>query len=118
MLTAAGRPGGSRADKILSALADPTRRQLLGELADRGTATATRLARQLPITRQAVVKHLAVLSRAGLVSSHRDGREVRYAPQPDGLAATAQWLAALAAEWDVRLREIKRIAELPGEPER
>ena len=112
MLTAALRPGAAQADEILSAVADPTRRQLLGELAARGTATATRLARELPITRQAVVKHLAVLSRAGLVSSHRDGREVRYAPQPEGLAATAQWLAALAAEWDVRLREIKRLAEL------
>ncbi|HEY1642319.1 MAG TPA: metalloregulator ArsR/SmtB family transcription factor [Streptosporangiaceae bacterium] len=110
-MTAAGRPGGARADEILAALADPTRRQLLSELAARGSGTATRLAQQLPITRQAVVKHLAVLSRAGLVSSHRDGREVHYAPQPDGLAATAQWLAALAAEWDVRLREIKRLAE-------
>lgn len=116
-MTAAGRPGDAQADEILSAVADPTRRQLLGELAARGTATATRLAQQLPITRQAVVKHLAVLSRAGLVSSHRDGREVRYAPRPEGLAATAQWLAALAAEWDVRLREIKRRSEFPGEPE-
>jgi DNA-binding transcriptional ArsR family regulator len=116
-MTSAGRPGGAQADEILSAVADPTRRQLLGELAARGTATATGLARQLPITRQAVVKHLAVLSRAGLVSSHRDGREVRYAPRPEGLAATAQWLTALAAEWDVRLHEIKRIAESAGLPE-
>jgi DNA-binding transcriptional ArsR family regulator len=106
-----GRPGDGQASEILSALADPTRRQLLSELAARGGGTATSLAERLPISRQAVVKHLAVLSRAGLVSSRRDGREVRYAPQPAGLAATAQWLAGLAAEWDTRLREIKSIAE-------
>jgi DNA-binding transcriptional ArsR family regulator len=105
------RAPGGQADEILSALADPTRRQLLAELAAHGTATATGLARQLPITRQAVVKHLMVLSRAGLVTGRREGREVRYAPQPEGLIATAQWLAGLAAEWDARLYEIKRIAE-------
>jgi DNA-binding transcriptional ArsR family regulator len=110
-----GLPGDAQADEILGALADPTRRQLLSELATRGSATATTLAERLPITRQAVVKHLAVLSRAGLASSQRDGREVRYAPQPAGLAATAQWLAGLAAEWDSRLCEIKRIAELEHE---
>jgi DNA-binding transcriptional ArsR family regulator len=104
-------PAGGQADQVLSALADPTRRQLLAELAARGSATATTLARQLPITRQAVVKHLTVLSRAGLVTGRREGREVRYAPQPEGLAATAQWLAALAVEWDTRLNAIKRIAE-------
>jgi DNA-binding transcriptional ArsR family regulator len=102
----AGEPG-----EILSALADPTRRQLLAELSARGAATATALAEDLPITRQAVVKHLAVLSRAGLVTGQREGREVRYAPRPQGVAATAQWMAALAAEWDTRLRTIKRIAE-------
>lgn len=103
---AASEPG-----EILAALADPTRRQLLAELATRGAATATALAEQLPITRQAVVKHLAVLSRAGLVAGRREGREVRYVARPEGLATTARWMAGLAAEWDSRLRDIKRIAE-------
>jgi DNA-binding transcriptional ArsR family regulator len=101
-----GEPG-----EILSALADPTRRQLLAELAARGSATATTLAAELPITRQAVVKHLAVLSRAGLVAGQRDGREVRYAARTEGLASTARWMAGLAAEWDTRLTNIKRLAE-------
>ncbi len=92
-------------------MADPNRRRLLDELATRGEATATSLAGVLPITRQAVVKHLAVLSRSGLVSGLRQGREVRYAVRTDGLAATARWMAGLAAEWDSRLSEIKRIAE-------
>lgn len=98
-------------DDVLSAMADPNRRRLLEEIAARGEATATSLTGVLPITRQAVVKHLAVLSRSGLVSGLRQGREVRYSVQTDGLAATAQWMAALAAEWDSRLAEIKRIAE-------
>lgn len=97
--------------EILSALADATRRQLLAQLATGGPATATALAEQLPITRQAVVKHLAVLSRAGLVAGRREGREVRYVARPQGLATTARWMAGLAAEWDSRLRDIKRIAE-------
>jgi DNA-binding transcriptional ArsR family regulator len=102
----AGAPG-----EVLAALADPTRRQLLAALAARGTATATALAGQLPVSRQAVVKHLAVLSRAGLVAGQREGREVRYVARPEGLAATARWMTELAAEWDQRLRDIKRIAE-------
>jgi DNA-binding transcriptional ArsR family regulator len=97
--------------EVLVALADPTRRHLLAELAARGTATGTELAEQLPVSRQAVVKHLAVLSRAGLVAGQREGREVRYVARPEGLAATARWMAELAAEWDQRLRDIKRIAE-------
>lgn len=102
-------------DEVLAAMADPTRRGLLEDLAARGEATATALAVGLPITRQAVVKHLAVLDRAGLVAARRRGREVRYVARPEGVAATARWLAGLAADWDRRLSEIKRIAEsLPG----
>ena len=104
----------SQPDEVLAALADPMRRRLLADLASAGSATATTLAQRLPISRQAVVKHLAVLSRADLVTRERDGREVRYAAKPDGLAATARWMAGLAAEWDARLGEIKRIAELGG----
>ncbi|MFD9460845.1 ArsR/SmtB family transcription factor [Streptomyces sp. NPDC060027] len=98
-------------DSVLGALADPTRRQLLDLLAEQGTATATTLAERLPVSRQAVVKHLAVLDAAGLVSGGRVGREVRYALRPAALDATARWMAALAADWDRRLANIKRVAE-------
>jgi DNA-binding transcriptional ArsR family regulator len=99
------------ADDIFAALADPTRRQILDTLATQGEATATTLARELPVSRQAVVKHLAVLDRAGLVSGHRRGREMRYAVRPERLGDTARWMARLAAEWDIRLATIKRLAE-------
>ncbi|RSM86681.1 transcriptional regulator [Kibdelosporangium aridum] len=98
-------------DEVLAALADPTRRRLLDALADRGEATATTLAADVPVTRQAIVKHLSVLQQAGLVDGGRHGREVRYSVKSDRLAATANWMAGLAAEWDRRLQTIKRIAE-------
>ncbi|MGW0391854.1 ArsR/SmtB family transcription factor [Streptomyces sp. NPDC003042] len=99
-------------DSVLAALADPTRRRLLDLIAAaRGEATATTLAERLPVSRQAVVKHLGVLDAAGLVSGSRVGREVRYAVRPTALDATARWMAALAADWDRRLANIKRVAE-------
>ena len=98
---------------VIAALSDPTRRELLDLLAARGEATATTLADQLPVTRQAVVKHLAVLDAAGLVTGSRVGREVRYSVRPAALNATARWMAALAGEWDRRLAKIKRVAEAP-----
>jgi DNA-binding transcriptional ArsR family regulator len=104
------------ADEVFVALADPTRRQLLDVLAARGEATATVLAAKLPVSRQAVVKHLAVLDRAGLVRGVRRGREVRYAVRPERLDATARWLAGRAAEWDARLAAIKRLAEADESP--
>ncbi len=107
----AGRYSPWNPGDVLSAMADPSRRRILDELAARGEATASTIASALPITRQAVVKHLAVLRRSGLVSGLRQGREVRYTVQADGLTATAQWLAQLAAQWDSRLADIKRIAE-------
>ena len=98
-------------DSVLGALADPTRRQLLDLLAAQGEATATTLAERLPVSRQAVVKHLAVLDAAGLVSGGRVGREVRYAVRPAALDTTARWMASLATYWDRRLANIKRVAE-------
>ncbi|MFI6600596.1 ArsR/SmtB family transcription factor [Nonomuraea sp. NPDC050536] len=100
-------------DSVLVALADPTRRQLLDLLAAQGEVTATTLAARLPVSRQAVVKHLAVLDAAGLVSGRRVGREVRYAVRPAALDTTARWMATLAADWDRRLENIKRAAEAP-----
>ncbi|MCP3821081.1 metalloregulator ArsR/SmtB family transcription factor [Streptomyces sp. A3M-1-3] len=106
------RPGAAEVvDRVLGALADPTRRQLLDLLAAQGQATATTLAERLPVSRQAVVKHLTVLDAAGLVSGTRVGREVRYAVRPAALNATARWMSALAADWDRRLANIKRVAE-------
>ncbi|MGW6395160.1 ArsR/SmtB family transcription factor [Streptomyces sp. NPDC055103] len=98
-------------DSVLGALADPTRRHLLDLLAAQGEATATTLAERLPVSRQAVVKHLAVLDAAGLVSGGRVGREVRYAVRPAALDTTARWMASLATDWDRRLANIKRVAE-------
>ena len=96
---------------VLAALADPTRRRVLDAVAAHGETTATTLAAELPVSRQAVVKHLAVLDRAGLVSGRKQGREVRYAVHPERLDAAARWMSARAAEWDARLTRIKRLAE-------
>jgi DNA-binding transcriptional ArsR family regulator len=101
-------------DAVLGALADPTRRTLLDALSARGQASASALARDLPVSRQAIVKHLGVLEEAGLVSSARAGREVRYSLRSQSLEATARWMAGLAADWDRRLAAIKRTAEAPS----
>lgn len=98
-------------DCVLAALADPTRRQLLELMSDRGQVTATTLADGLPISRQAVVKHLSVLAAAGLADGVKVGREVRYAVRPEALDTTARWMTTLAADWDRRLAKIKRVAE-------
>jgi DNA-binding transcriptional ArsR family regulator len=101
----------SEADDLWSVVADPTRRRVLDVLLDRGEATATIVAGELPVTRQAVAKHLAVLDRAGLVEGRRQGREMRYAVRPQRLDAAARSMASVVAEWDARLAAIKRIAE-------
>lgn len=103
------RAGGD--DGLWAAVADPSRRRVLDILVARGQATPTTLAAELPFTRQAVAKHLAVLERAGLVEGHRQGREVRYVVRPEGLDAASQAMALVAARWDERLAAIKRIAE-------
>lgn len=95
-------------DRVFDALADPNRRRLLGFLADRETATATELAGELPVTRQAVAKHLAALAAAGLVEGTRQGRETRYRLTPAPLAEAAAWMAAVGAQWDTRLAALGR----------
>jgi DNA-binding transcriptional ArsR family regulator len=102
---------GDEADELWAAVADPTRRRLLDVLLAHGEATATTLAGELPVTRQAVAKHLAVLDRAGLVEGRRQGREVRYVIRPERLDAATRWMARVAAQWDERLGAIKRLAE-------
>jgi DNA-binding transcriptional ArsR family regulator len=96
---------------VFAALADPTRWQLLSLLAERGEGTATALAAEMPVSRPAVIKHLGILDRAGLVYSRRQGREVRFAVLPERLDSTATWLADVASQWDGRLAALKRLAE-------
>ena len=104
-------PAAAAPEEVFAALADPTRWRVLTLLAERGDGTATTLAGELPVSRPAVVKHLAVLDRAGLVEGRRQGREVRFSVQPQRLEDTAQWMAKVASRWDARLAAIKRLAE-------
>ena len=90
---------------VFSALADPTRRHVLETLATRGDATATELAANLPMTRQAVSKHLAALGDAGLVDAERTGRETRYRLTPEPLGDAVGWLERI---WDERLTALQR----------
>jgi DNA-binding transcriptional ArsR family regulator len=102
-------------EQVLTALADPTRRQLLERLSAHGETTATVLAAELPVTRQAIVKHLSVLGEVGLVTSHKDGRERRYSVRPDQLVDTARWMNQVAGLWSARLQAIREIAEKPDQ---
>jgi DNA-binding transcriptional ArsR family regulator len=98
-------------EDVLVALADPTRRDLLERISRHGDATATILAEDLPITRQAVVQHLAVLDAVGLVVGRHAGREHRFELRTERLYETAQWMRGLADQWDRRLEAIRSIAE-------
>jgi DNA-binding transcriptional ArsR family regulator len=113
-------PGtGGQDEELWAAVAEPSRRLLLDVLLAHGEATPTMLAAELPFTRQAVAKHLAVLTRAGLVEGRRAGREVRYAVRAEQLDAAAQAMADVAAQWDRRVQAIKRLAEAAHrEPQR
>jgi DNA-binding transcriptional ArsR family regulator len=95
-------------DEVFAALADPTRRAVLERLLIHGPTTATALSPSFDMSRQAVVKHLAVLSGAGLVTAERHGREVRYAGRTEPLVDAAAWLAATGAAWDRRLARLSR----------
>jgi DNA-binding transcriptional ArsR family regulator len=98
-------------DQLWAAVGEPSRRRVLDVLLARGEATPTMLAAELPFSRQAVTKHLAVLDRAGLVEGRRLGREVRYVVRPERLAVAADSMTRVAARWDERLVAIKRVAE-------
>ena len=104
-------------EELWAAVADPSRRGVLDLLLAAGEATPTSLARDLPFTRQAVAKHLAVLERVGLVEPRRAGREVRYAVLPDRLDAATRAMERVAARWDERLAAIKRLAETEASPQ-
>jgi DNA-binding transcriptional ArsR family regulator len=96
------------AEEVFSALADPSRRRILAALAAGGPATATDLASRLPITRQAIAKHLALLAEAGLVAAERgERRRVRYRLRSAPMQVAQQFLAALARDWDQQLEALK-----------
>ena len=97
------------AEEVFAALADPTRRGILAELAANGPATATDLAGRLPITRQAIAKHLALLAEAGLVAAEPgERRRVRYRVDSAPMKVAQQFLAALAQDWDGPLAALEQ----------
>lgn len=98
-------------DDLWSAIGDPTRRRMLDLLLADGAGTATTLSDSLPVTRQAVAKHLVVLDRVGLVHGTPEGRERRYRVDEAQLARAVAQLADVGSAWDARLQRIKRIAE-------
>jgi DNA-binding transcriptional ArsR family regulator len=100
-----------RVDAVFAALADPTRRRLLGRLAEQSSATATELAASEPVSRQAVVKHLQSLGEAGLVTPSREGRQVRYALTAAPLEDAVTWMVSVGAKWDRRLDRLRRRLE-------
>ncbi len=97
-----------RTGRVFDALADPSRRYVVEALAERGTATATELAAELNVSRQAVAKHFAALSDAGLVESHREGRETRYELTPEPLTGALDWMADVGGAWDRRLAALRQ----------
>lgn len=109
-------PTADRAGAVFGALSDPTRRSLLAAIAREPAATATELAEHLPISRQAVLKHLNALAQAGLLDRERSGREVRYRVTPEPLSDAVGWIADVGAQWDERLAALrKQIAVQRGE---
>ncbi|WP_022880671.1 ArsR/SmtB family transcription factor [Gryllotalpicola ginsengisoli] len=101
---------------VLTALAEPSKRAVLNELATSGPASASRLAERMPLTRQALVKHLTALESAGLVGRSRRGREHVFAARPEALVGTARWLESLAESWQGQLGALKRAAEGAAPP--
>lgn len=99
---------GDGVGAVFTALADPSRRTIVERLATAGRATPTELAGELPMTRQAVAKHLATLEQAGLVHARREGRSVVYRPDPQPLRDATAWMNRMGAEWDARLEALAR----------
>jgi DNA-binding transcriptional ArsR family regulator len=102
---------GRADDELWSAIADPSRRQVLDLLVANAEVSASWLAGRVPFSRQAVSKHLVVLERARLISRRRQGREVLYRVEADRLDQAVRAMAELAAQWDRRLGAAKRLAE-------
>lgn len=98
-------------ERVFAALGDTTRRQLLHSLAKNSPKTATQLAREFPITRQGIVKHLDLLASAGLVQARIHGREKRYSFTPEPLDNISAWIEAIGKEWEGRLERLKALVE-------
>ena len=108
----AGPPSSGRTvAAVFACLADDSRRDVLDVLVRDGRASASAIAREVQISRQAVAKHLTLLAEAGLVTSERAGREVLYMVQSQPLQEAARWLDRSAAAWDRRLSALKAAAE-------
>jgi DNA-binding transcriptional ArsR family regulator len=103
------------AGAVFAALADPTRRHIVGLLAKRPTVTASTLAEELPISRQAIAKHLTALADAGLVSAAHEGRQTHYRLTPEPLGDAMQWMLVTGARWDERLERLQRGLTEPPE---
>jgi DNA-binding transcriptional ArsR family regulator len=101
--------GARRVDLVFDALGDPGRRSLVEAVAGRGSATATELAADLPVTRQAVAKQLGALADAGLLRATRSGRETRYEVTPEPLGDAVAWMVDVGAAWDDRLERLRRL---------
>jgi DNA-binding transcriptional ArsR family regulator len=93
---------------VFAALGDAGRRSLVEAVAARGSATATELAAELPVTRQAVAKQLGALADAGLLHARRAGRETRYEVTPEPLGDAVAWMVSVGAAWDERLAALER----------
>ncbi|GCE11905.1 ArsR/SmtB family transcription factor [Tengunoibacter tsumagoiensis] len=98
-------------EELWFAIAEPSRRKLIEILLLKGEATASKLADEVPFSRQAVSKHIAVLKKAGLVNERKLSKEVRFSLSSEGLSVAAQELSRTATLWDERLQKIKQIAE-------
>jgi DNA-binding transcriptional ArsR family regulator len=104
-------------DDVFEALADPTRRAVIRALAEEGPSTLSELSSRLPVTRQAVSKHLTLLQEAGLVATQgSESRGRRYAFTPAPLTAAMGWMVDVGADWDARLARLKRLVEDPTRP--
>jgi DNA-binding transcriptional ArsR family regulator len=95
-------------DAVFAALSDPTRREVVRCISEGGPVTATELAERIPISRQAIVKHLASLEEAGLVDSTVEGRSRRFRLTPGPMREAMGWMADVGAEWDDRLEALRR----------
>lgn len=105
---AATASGQAPVGAVFAALADPTRRHVVELLSEQPTVTASGLAQELPISRQAIAKHLRALTQAGLLTCAQEGRETHYRLSPQPLGSAMRWMASAGARWDRRLARLQR----------
>ncbi|HEX2368417.1 MAG TPA: metalloregulator ArsR/SmtB family transcription factor [Acidimicrobiia bacterium] len=98
-------------EAVFTALADSTRRLVLQRVAERGDVTATELAADLPVSRQAVSKHLDALGAAGLILGSKVGREVQYRVTPEPLTGAVRWMLEVGSEWDERVTRLRSLLQ-------